>query len=358
MAQPRRTRDDMLLIAEVAQLYDCEERTQEQIARATSQSRSSVSNLLKEACEQGIVDIRVHYPFQRVPDLEDELRRRLGLGDCRVLAAGQGCPIAGLSEDAAERVGHLAARYLRQHVPDNHVVGLGWGQMVSHVVASGSFANKPGMTVVQVEGSIGGAAPDVDGGRLVTELGRALGARVYSLSAPLVVADPAVRTGLLRDQHIRQTLELGRRADVLFMGIGTVDRESGLSSAGYLIDADLNSIRGQGEVGDISGSYFARDGSLLPLELNDRVIALSAEAMRGVPLRVGVTSGTEKALPNVGAAWSALINVLITDDRAAEAMRALIEHPAPLEKVAPVAVVGRGASLAGTWLPARTGAGA
>ncbi len=355
MAQPRRTRDDLLLIAEIAQLYYCEERTQEQIARATGQSRSSVSRLLKEAREQGIVDIRVHYPFQRVPDLEDELRRRLGLRDCRVLATGLGRPFGGLNEDAPERVGHLAARYLSQHEPDNQVIGLGWGRMVSHVVASGSFAGKPGMTVVQVEGSIGGAAPDVDGGRLVAELGRALGARVYSLSAPLVVADPAVRTGLLRDQHIRRTLELGRRADALIMGIGTVDRASGLYRAGYLTDADLDYIRGQGGVGDICGSFFALDGSLLPLELNDRVIALGAEAMRGVPLRVGVTSGVEKASPNVGAARSGLINVLVTDDRAAEAMLALIEHADRPEKTAPVAPAGRGASLAGAP-PARTGA--
>ncbi len=254
MGQLRRSRDELLLLAEVAQLYYGEDRTQEQIAQATGQSRSSVSRLLKEAREQGIVDIRVHYPFQRVPGLEADLHNRLGLSDCRVLATGQVRPIIGLSEDVPGRVGVLAARYLQQHVPDNSRIGLGWGRMIHHVVYSGHFSNKPGMVVVQVEGSIERAVPDVDGGRLVAELGRRLGGRVYLLSAPLVVAEPSVRTGLLRDQHIRQTLEWGRRADALVMGIGTVDRQSGLYRAGYLTDADLDFIEGQGGVGDLCGS--------------------------------------------------------------------------------------------------------
>jgi DNA-binding transcriptional regulator LsrR (DeoR family) len=41
-------------------------------------------------------------------------------------------------------------------------------------------------------------------------------------------------------------------------------------------------------------------------------------------LRVGVSCGIEKALPNVGAARSGLVNVLITDERAAREMLRLV----------------------------------
>jgi DNA-binding transcriptional regulator LsrR (DeoR family) len=54
-------------------------------------------------------------------------------------------------------------------------------------------------------------------------------------------------------------------------------------------------------------------------------IALDADAMHKIPRRVGVSYGVSKALPNIGAARPGLINVLITDEHAAEEMLALID---------------------------------
>jgi DNA-binding transcriptional regulator LsrR (DeoR family) len=279
--------------------------------------------MLRDARDRGVVEIRVHYPFQTASDIESEVRARLGLQDCRVLAAAATAE-SGNGGDIPSRVGALAARYLQKQIPDESGIGLGWGSMVYNVVRSGYLAHKRGSVVTQIQGSIGGASPDIDGAGLASMLGRELGGRVHTLSAPMVVADVSVRAGLLRDQHIRHTLELGKRADVLIVGVGAVSPQSGLYRAGYLNDADLEFIRGQGAVGDVCGSYFARDGALCPLELNERMIALDADAMRRVPLRVGVSCGGEKALPNIGAARSGLINVLITDEDAATAMLRLI----------------------------------
>ena len=216
----------------------------------------------------------------------------------------------------------------KKQITDDSVIGLGWGSMVYTVVRSGYLKSKRDAVVVQIQGSIGGATPDIDGAGIASTLGRTLGGRVHTLSAPMVVSDAAVRTGLLRDQHIRHTLEIGKRAEAIIVGIGAVSPRSGLYRAGYLNDADLEFIRGQGAVGDVCGSYFTADGTLSPLELNDRMIALDAEAMRRAPLRVGVTCGPEKILPNIGAARSGLVNVLITDEVAATGMLQVLEFEA------------------------------
>jgi DNA-binding transcriptional regulator LsrR (DeoR family) len=320
---PAPNTDELLQLAEIAWLYYGEERTQEQIAQETGLSRPTISRMLKDARDHGIVEIRVHYQFQTVPRLEAELCAAFGLDEAKVLATGDSGSEIGHLREVPQRVGALAARYLQKQIPDHSTIGLGWGSMVYNVVSSGHLARKRGMTVVQVQGSIGGATQEIDGARITASLGRALGARVYLLSAPMVVADPAVRIGLMRDEHIRQTLEIGRKAETLVVGVGAVTVQSGLYRAGYLNDADLDYIRAEGAVGDICGSYFDLEGSLCRLELNDRTIALDAEAMRRVPRRVGVSCGVAKALPNVGAARSGLINVLITDEHAAEEMLAL-----------------------------------
>jgi DNA-binding transcriptional regulator LsrR (DeoR family) len=46
--------------------------------------------------------------------------------------------------------------------------------------------------------------------------------------------------------------------------------------------------------------------------------------MRKIPLRVGVSWGARKALANIGAARSGLINVLVTDENTADEMATII----------------------------------
>ena len=322
--------DDLLLLAEVSQRYYLDDMTQEQIARGMGVSRSNVSRMLKEARERGVVEIRVHHPLRTLAEPGERLRRLLGLRDCLVLARPAGDP----APATAEQLGALAARYLQEQVVNGTTIGVGWGTTVYHVVTSGYLHPKRGMAVVQLMGSVGGATPDIDGAQIAGRLGRTLDAPVYYLHAPMVVTDAAVRAGLMRDQHIRTTLEMARRAGALLVSVGAVTRASGIYRAGYLNDADLEYIQGQGAVGDICGSYFKQDGSPCSLELGERTIAASADVMRGVPLRVGVGWGEPKALPSLGAIRAGLINVLITDEEAARELLRLLDREAVVRPAA------------------------
>ncbi len=323
----RSDRDEALLLADVAQRYYLDDQTQEQIAQSIGVSRSNVSRMLKEARRLGLVEIRIHHPLGTDADLQAALIERFGLRECLVLAPPEGAE----APPAAERLGALAARFLRDRIADGAVVGVGWGSTVYHVVTSGDFRPRAGVSVVQMMGSVGGATPDIDGAQVAGRFGRALGAKVWYLHAPMVVAEPAVRSGLLRDPHIRRTLELARRASVLLVSVGAVSRASGIYRAGYLTDADLEFIQAQGAVGDICGSYFRQNGSPCSLELGERTIAVPAEVMREAPLRVGVGLGAAKALPSVGAVRAGLVNALITDHEAAREMLrvAAAEQPPP-----------------------------
>ena len=140
----------------------------------------------------------------------------------------------------------------------------------------------------------------------------------------MVVADAGVRAGLLRDQHIRKTLEMACRAGVLLVSVGAVTQASGIFRAGYLSEADLEYIQAQGAVGDICGVYFRQDGSPCSLELEQRTIAADGEAMRRASLRVGFGWGTAKALPSIGAIRAGLINSLVVDEECAREMLDII----------------------------------
>ncbi len=312
------------MLAEVAQLYYVGDLTQEQVAQRIGVSRSNVSRLLKEARKQGMVEIRIHSPLRTVPALQEALAARLGLRECLVLDdLNQDYRVFDTS-DTATQVASLAARYLVDNISEGDTVGLGWGRAVYRVSYSRFLREERDTTVVQVMGSIGGSIPEYDGVATTARLAGVLGANAHYLHAPMLVTDAAVRAGLLRDPHIRKTLEVARRADTVVVSVGTIGREHGQYRTGYLTDADVDYIRGQGVAGEVCGTYFTGDGSIVPLEINERSISIGTEELQRVPTRIGVSAGAEKPAANIGAARSSLINVLITDEDTARRMLGIL----------------------------------
>jgi deoxyribonucleoside regulator len=318
----------VLLLAEVSRLYCLNHLTQQHIAERMGVSRSKVSRMLSEARSSGLVEICVHSPLMLDTDLQVALKGRLGLRECLVLAA----PGAGAgSADAIAGLSALGARYLQENVADGSVVGVSWSSTVYHVVSARYLREKSSVTVVQLMGSIGGSIAELDGVSVTAHLADALDAKAHYLHALMLVADAVVREGLMRDPHIRKTLEVARGADTMVVSVGAIDHNSGQYRTGYLDDADLDYIRKQGAIGEVCGSYFAYDGSPVRLRMNERTIAIGAEDMKGIPNRIGVSGGLHKVRPNIGAARSGLINVLITDHGAAtEMLRVLKSEEEPI----------------------------
>lgn len=318
--------DELLALAEVARLYYVEGHTQEEISRRVGGSRSNVSRMLKEARARGLVEIRVRSPLGTVAGLEDALAGRMGLKECLVLSTSDGEGPGTASGEVPARIGALAARSLQRYIVEGGIVGLGWSSTVyHHVVRSAHLRPTRDVSVVQLMGSVGDSVPELNGMHIASRMAAALGASAHYLHAPMLVADAGVRDALLRDRSIEETLELARHADVTLVGVGAVDREASQYRTGYLDDADLEYIRGRGAVGDVCGSYFARDGTLCPVEMNERTVALDFESLVRVPTRIGVSWGVGKALANVGAVRSGALNVLITDEDTAREMLRLTD---------------------------------
>ncbi len=316
----------LLLLAEVAHLYYVKNLTQQHIAERMGVSRSKVSRMLSEARSSGLVEIRINSPLVLVRDLQDALKTRLGLRECLVLAAPKaGTDASSGRSDTVSRLSALGARYLQENVADGSVVVVSWSSTVYHVVSARYLQEKSNVTAVPMMGSIGGSIAELDGVSITARLADALGAKAHYLHAPMLVADAAVRDGLLRDPYIRKTLEVARGADTMVVSVGAIDRTSGQYRTGYLDDADLDYIRGQGAVGDICGSYFSYDGSSVRLRMNERTIAIGFQDIKGIPNRIGVSGGRHKVRPNIGAARAGLLNVLITDQDTAREMLGILE---------------------------------
>ncbi|MCX7840998.1 MAG: helix-turn-helix domain-containing protein, partial [Anaerolineae bacterium] len=119
-------RDELAQMLQAARLYYEDNRTQAQIARALKTSRPTVSRLLQQARQEGIVQIRIVDPNSTHSALEEQLLAAFPLVEAIVVS---------VESDAVNvtrhRIGQAAARYLERTLQNGDRVGIGWGRTLS-----------------------------------------------------------------------------------------------------------------------------------------------------------------------------------------------------------------------------------
>ena len=312
--------EQLELLARVAEMYYMQGLNQSQIANTTGYSRSMISRLLTQAVKQKIVEFHIYHPLARCTELEHALQRKFHLKDVRVLARGT------LDyQQMLSKLGKLAAQVVDDAVQNGMTVGVSWGTAVAATI--NALKPKPctSVNVVQIIGSYGTPDPEVDGHELARKLSRILGGKYAILPAPLVVATEMMRNALLNDQRVKQILASAKQMQVAIVGIGSVD--AGLSSlvrAGYLTKAGVRELAAHGAVGDVCALNFDLTGSLVDTPLARRVVGIDARTLQGIPTKIGIAGGSEKATAVLGALRGKFVNVLVTDEAAATEVLGMI----------------------------------
>jgi deoxyribonucleoside regulator len=304
------SRDDLL--ATVASLYYLLNQSQSAIAQRLEMSTSKVSRLLKEAREQGIVDIRVRMPIPRSIELEQQLVETFKLRDAYVLKTSQDT-VDGTRLNA---IGNLAANYIERalaHAPAGGTVGVAWGTGVHSAVSALPDSTAQNINVVQLVGGVGGLA--VDSPDLARMVARKLGGRHYDLPAPGLVERAETRDALMAEPSVQSILQRAQEVYMAIIGIGSLDEKtSSFLRAGLLTSADLAQLRSQGVVGEICGQFFDINGSHIPYAINQRTIGLTLDYLQKVPHVVVVARGLTKAKAIYTALQTRYASVLVTDD--------------------------------------------
>lgn len=295
------------LLGRVAHMYYEQSATQEAIAATLNISRPTVSRLLKEAREEGVVQIIINSPFRYVADVESALHKAFPhLRQVRVLRTAESVTVA-----------RAAASYVGSVVKDGDLVGVSWGNTMEEMTACLPHRPLTGVTVVQLNGGVARAGTGTNAHEIVRRFGQAFGADVYYLQVPAIVDNPQVGEAFLHNRETARVLDLGRRATVAVYGVGAPENHSVLVQAGYFTPQYLEGLRRKGAVGDICSRYFTEAGAMVDPDLEGRTIGLPLAELRGVEYAVAVVSGVHKAAGTLGALRGGYLNVLIVDEATA-----------------------------------------
>lgn len=302
--------EHLQLLAEVAQLYYEQGLDQADIATRKGVSRSSISRLLTEARELGVIEFRINFPIHRHQLLEDQLMHHFDLESVHVLNTE-----LIVDSQILNRLGRLAAIYIQPLITKGAIIGVTWGRTVYEITTSMAHGQMEDVKIVQVIGASGDENPLVDGIALVQNFAERLGSQHHYLHSPLMVENPTVRDAILSDPNIQRTLNLARQANILLTGIGTTTPEySAPLRAGYINHDDLIAISNAGAIGEFCGYHINLNGELVDIPQNECIVGLTLDEIHNIPLVVGVGNGLYKAACILGALQGKHINALITDD--------------------------------------------
>lgn len=303
------------LLAQIAELYYMQNMSQADIAQRFGFSRSKVSRLITESRESGTVQIRINHPVRRDSALEGRLLKAFRLQAVHVLQTS-------LYNEAQSlrSLGRLGAYYLNEHLTPNSTLGISWGTAIYEVAQALRQRNFPDFRIVQIIGSVGYGDPAVDGPELARNIATLFSGKYFTLNSPVLVKDKQARDTLMNERHIKEVLAMGMQADYYLIGIGsTVPKHAALVRSGNVSAREIESInRSAGTVGDICARLFDEDGNFQGIDFNERVVGISLQQLRDAKGTViGVAGGAAKAPAILGAVRGGLIDVLITDDKAA-----------------------------------------
>lgn len=315
MPRPRSAPDPYLL-GKVSTLYYLRDETQQSIAERLSLSRPTVSRLLREARALGLVRISVATPGGEHLELETRLEDRYGLESAHVVESEPGRGDEALRRD----LGSAAARHLSRVVRPGDRIGMAWGSTLGAMVAAMAPLSVEGARVVQIIGGLGSPTSADHASELVRRLARLLDARAVPLPAPGVVATPAVRDALHQDPHVRATLHELQSLSLIFVGVGSLASNAVLSDGHSATPAEREEVRARGAVADIALRFFDAGGAPVITGLDDRILGITTDQLRGSARVVAVAGGLEKVPAIVAALRTGIVNVLITDRATADAL--------------------------------------
>jgi len=304
-------------IAKVAYMYHELDMKQRTIADQLDISQATVSRLLKQAIQEGIVRITVTMPTGVYAGMEKSLCDRYALKAAIVVD----CDDPDDDVSIQHHIGSATAYYIENTINKSEIVGLSsWSStLLAMVNAMQPLSKKTNAQIVQILGGVGNPSAEVYASRLTDRFANLVQGSPVFLPAPGVAGSVGMRDALMEDQFIQQAVTLFDQVTLALVGIGSIEPSKLLASSGNVFSPDeLDAISRAGAVGDICLRFFDEAGKPVITDHDERVISMSLDQLKRAKRSVGIAGGRRKLTAIRGALRGGWINVLITDRVTAE----------------------------------------
>ena len=314
--------DKHALLANVALLYFGEGLTQSDIAKRMRVSRATIVNMLREARDSGIVDIRVEGRSLAASSLGLELRAAYGLEDVYIAQTGRDGPDtrAGM----LRQLGRVGATALCDLVRRGDRLGVAWGETVRALSQYVPRAATSEMRVFQMIGSMmSDSVPTSES--CAIEIANMLGAQCFTLHAPAIASSAEVATLFKAEPTIREQIDALGQLDMVVASVGNVSDDTHLARAQMATREELARARDAGAVGILCCRFIDAQGHVLRMPPDDRLITTELDNIRKAERRLLIAGGADRKEAVLAAIRGGFVSHLCVDQSLAAV---LAEHAA------------------------------
>jgi DNA-binding transcriptional regulator LsrR (DeoR family) len=290
--------------------------TQSEIARRLSVSPAKAHRLIALAQDRGLVKVFIEGAPAECIAHEEVLVRHFGLHNCIVAPALDG---GSANEGEFASVGAAAARFLHRvlfSMEPGALVGVGKGRSLVAAMDRIPALKRPDLRFVSVSGSLTRklSANPFD---VVNRLVERTGGEGYFLPVPYLAADETEKEVLLAQKSVQDMLDLARQAEVVIVGVGTLEEEDAhIRQVGVIDEAEWEELKSLETAGDILGSFVDIDGRPVDSRVNAYSLGLGLEELRGRRV-IAVIGGVSKGKAALGALRTGIVTDLVLSEPAA-----------------------------------------
>lgn len=304
-------KEKLTKIIEVARLYYQLDYSQQEIAKKLDVSRPTVSRLLKQAKDTGIVEVKIHNPVEAGEVLTERLKEKFGLKEVIIASVSE------YDHTLIKRhLGEVAASYLNKVVKDDDLIATSWGTTVYELATKLKPKPVKNTKVVQLNGGVSHSETKTYASEIIHLFGEAFNTQTFLLPLPAIVDHIVVKQAIEADRHIHKILELGKQANIAVFSVGTPVVDSVLLQAEYFSKEEQHLIQSRA-VGEICSRFFDKNGEICVENLNNRTIGIELDELSKKEKSILVAGGSKKVKAIYGALKGKYANVLITDEQTA-----------------------------------------
>lgn len=295
----------------IAWLYYVEGKTQDEVANIVGMNRSRVLRILAAARLDGTVQIRVTTRMSRCVELERQLESRWSLTRAIVVPEPQD------PSQLRAIIGAEVGAYMSQAVTSDMTVGLGWGKTLTSGVPAIVPRGADGVKVVAMLGGLTRVS-EINPSEFAWRVADRLSAECYMLASPVYAPDKRTRDALIAHPGLAEVFVRTQSLDMAVVSVGDLTPHSVFSEYGLLTREEIASLEAAGAVGDLLCHFIDADGNVIDHPVNERVIAVNPNTLRGTRQIVLASGGWHK-LTVIRAALKLLRpTVLIVNETVAE----------------------------------------
>lgn len=302
-------------IYEAAIMYYEQKMTQQQIADILKLSRQTVSKLLNEAINTGVVKISVNQPQETCKALEQKL--------CDLFKIREAV-VCGISEEnntlrylmTVEKSVKYLLPILNQQ---NKKIAISWGRTIESLIQALPNIKTFGNTVFPLFGATQSVDSFFLSNELAYKLANKIDAEIKYAWFPYCPEVPEDVELIKQTSCYKNIVQYWKNIDIAIVGIGN-------NSALTLYEKSFDRYQKNSRIiGDISTHFFTIDGTVIPHSKD--TLCATKEDLLNSKMTIAIACGDDKSKAIIGALKTGIIDVMILDEFTAKTIIKYSSNP-------------------------------